>query len=114
MEWQCNHRLDGRQIHSDRAVVIGGFARAHRLEIPASAVDFEIFAGQIVRFPDRGKTRRFRRHNVDTATVIHRKIFNAGTYKFKHFVFDEAVFENRADKRNSNIVRPYPFFGLAF
>ena len=99
-----DHRLDCAQVDVNHAVIISDVGRIEFLIGIAASVLREESLRIVISPPYRGKTRRFRRHDVDAVAVVRRHGSDAGADEFHDFILDVAVLEDGADDGNSDVM----------
>ena len=65
-----------------------------------------------IRLPDRRKTGRLRRHNIDADSEIRTQRCHARSYEFHHLILHITVFKYRPDNSQRHILRSYALYGL--
>ena len=104
---QGDGALDGAQVHSDAARIVGDFRRLKPLEILGPSVEGKIFLCPLVRCPNRGPASGFGGHNINAVAVLDRQTGHAGAYKFHDLIFYITALIDRADNGQGNIVGAY-------
>ena len=106
MEGQRYHRPYLAEVHDNGAAVPRGLRRVEPPVAAGPSVQREVFLHPLVRAPYRAPAGGLRRHHVYAVSEFDGQARNSGADEFHHAVLDEAVFENRADYRERDVLRP--------
>ena len=105
MEGQGDHRLHRGQVHFDAAVVVSQRRRVQFAIVFSSAVGFQKGLCLSIGTPDRAQAGGLGGHDIHTVAVIGRHRSHTRSDKLHDLVLHIAVFEDRADDGQGNVLR---------
>ena len=105
MERKRDHRTDAGKIDLDAAVIVCDICRIQLLKLCTSVMLVKERLRCGIGSPDRGQAGGFRRHDIDTVTVVCRHAGYARADELHHLILDIAVLEDRTLDRECDIVR---------
>ena len=105
MEGKRDHRLHRGQIHLDAAVVVSQRRRIQLAIVRPSSVGLQKGLRLPVGAPDGAQAGGLGGHDIHAVAVIGRHGRHARSHEFHDLVLDIAVFEDRADDREGDVLR---------